>query len=627
MDTLALNVLLDDSSILSDLGPDVIKSLLNKASLETHPKGSIIYKRNGGFKDSLRIIVRGAVKVMVHSEGEDDRLVDYRGPGDAIGFMSISGMESRKGDAIAIEETTCYVLERDTVFDLLREKRAFAKRFFEELINRYISKPRRASLKKSLLYGGGERLLFSTPVGETVPRNLITASGDMSIKDAASVMTASKVGSLVIVDGLGNPTGIITDRDFRDRVVAKGRSQDQPVSNIQSVSLVKAEAGETCIEALFKMLHYNIRHILVVEGGRLKGILTDHDLLKLQGTTPLSIVQSIDNQLRPEGLADCAAGIRQIIGLFLEDGLRQTHLLGIVNELYDRLFNKVLLLIEKGLGPAPAESCFLLLGSAGRRDEALLCSVQAGILYRDPTSPEHEETCVRYFTDISDRFSDCAVKLGFESGGAGVFCGSVSSWKRLFVDWLEASNKRTIAASLPFFDMRVQGGNGELKEELYEAVYHHLYRKTVFLDVMASNIIKTSPPITAFKKFIFEKSDPNKGRFNLQQRGLKPLVDIVRFHAIRAGVRETSTPERLRILKEKGSDLSPYVDELAYSFHFLSDLCLQTQYESWKKGNGMEAWLDPADLNKLEEKALKQIFSFISRLQVQIRERHKPIAI
>ena len=51
---------------------------------------------------------------------------------------------------------------------------------------------------------------------------------------------------------LGLPAGIITNKDLRDKVVSKGRDTGQPVKKIQSVSLVKAEAGEPCIEALLK---------------------------------------------------------------------------------------------------------------------------------------------------------------------------------------------------------------------------------------------------------------------------------------------------------------------------------------------------------------------------------------
>ncbi len=84
-------------------------------------------------------------------------------------------------------------------------------RFFTEFLQRYVSKPHREIKTKTLLYGGSERLLFTTPVGELVRRELVTASEDISIKKAAGLMSSARVGSLVLLNSLGLPTGIVTD--------------------------------------------------------------------------------------------------------------------------------------------------------------------------------------------------------------------------------------------------------------------------------------------------------------------------------------------------------------------------------------------------------------------------------
>jgi len=61
-------------------------------------------------------------------------------------------------------------------------------------------------------------------------------------------------------------------------------------------SLIKTDARDYCFEALLKMIRYNIHHLLVVDNGDLKGIVTNHDLMMLQGTSPISIAKEIESK-------------------------------------------------------------------------------------------------------------------------------------------------------------------------------------------------------------------------------------------------------------------------------------------------------------------------------------------
>lgn len=183
-------------------------------------------------------------------------------------------------------------------------------------------------------------------------------------------MTKQQISSLVLLNVLGFPTGIITNKDLRDKVISKGRETNQPVKKIQSLSLVKAEAGELCIEALFKMIHYDIHHLLVLDNGRLKGIITTHDLMKLQGASPISIVREIEERQTLEALASPARKSQDLVGHFLQEGVKATHILRIITAIDDRLLGKLLELTQKKLGAPPLPYCFLSLGDSGRQEQA-----------------------------------------------------------------------------------------------------------------------------------------------------------------------------------------------------------------------------------------------------------------
>ncbi|RPH83575.1 MAG: CBS domain-containing protein [Desulfobacteraceae bacterium] len=345
-----------------DLDHAVLKELMDTIIEESYPRGTVINDPEGSTGVSLRIIKKGAVKVTVPFGRNEEALIDYRGEGQIFGFLSLLTGQNPLGEIITLEDTSCYRIDRETVLRLLHSEPTFARQFFTSFLNKYVEKPQRELGKKKLFYGGGDRLLFTTPVGELARRALVTAPEDISIREATEIMAKNQISSLVLMNTLGLPAGIITNKDLRDKVVSKGRDTGQAVKKIQSVSLVKAEAGEPCIEALFKMIHYNIHHLLVLDNGRLKGLVTTHDLMKLQGASPISIVREIEERLSIEGLASPARKIQDLLGTFLREGVKSAQILRIITEIHDRLLRRLIELIEKKLGPPAPPLLFLIPG-------------------------------------------------------------------------------------------------------------------------------------------------------------------------------------------------------------------------------------------------------------------------
>jgi CBS domain-containing protein len=120
---------------------------------------------------------------------------------------------------------------------------------------------------RTLLYGGGDKLLFTNVLGELAVKDVITASEDITIRAAAELMAEHKISALVLLDSSGLPSGVVTDKDLRNKVVARGRDVAGRVGDIMSVTIIKAEAGDYCFEALLKMLRYNIHTCSLSTGG------------------------------------------------------------------------------------------------------------------------------------------------------------------------------------------------------------------------------------------------------------------------------------------------------------------------------------------------------------------------
>jgi CBS domain-containing protein len=121
--------------------------------------------------------------------------------------------------------------------------------------------------------------------GELCVRDVVTASTDESILDAAWRMAEFDVGDLVVVveqpPGLPRPIGIVTDRDLVVQVLARQRvPRETTVGDIMRRSLVVARDDDDIEGVIEKMRERGIRRIPIVDAtGGLQGMLTIDDVL------------------------------------------------------------------------------------------------------------------------------------------------------------------------------------------------------------------------------------------------------------------------------------------------------------------------------------------------------------
>ena len=110
-------------------------------------------------------------------------------------------------------------------------------------------------------------------------RETVTAAPLMSVRDTAAIMAHHHIGAVPVVDG-ERLVGIFTERDVLARVVAAGLDPAAtPIADVMSTQLVVAEVGETYQTCLERMQQARVRHLIVLDRGRLGGILSIRDLM------------------------------------------------------------------------------------------------------------------------------------------------------------------------------------------------------------------------------------------------------------------------------------------------------------------------------------------------------------
>jgi CBS domain-containing protein len=113
-------------------------------------------------------------------------------------------------------------------------------------------------------------------------RGLLKIDADASILEAVEQMVEANVGSLLVTVS-GEVTGIVTERDYLRRVVVEGRTdRETPVREIMSSPLIVVTPQTSVDECMALMTNRRIRHLPVVDAGKLAGIVSIGDVVKFQ---------------------------------------------------------------------------------------------------------------------------------------------------------------------------------------------------------------------------------------------------------------------------------------------------------------------------------------------------------
>lgn len=116
-------------------------------------------------------------------------------------------------------------------------------------------------------------------VKDFMTKGVLTIDEEKTIFEAAELMSQKEVGDVVVLKG-EIPRGIVTERDFVRRVVAKKRPLDAKISDVMSKPLITIDPEASLKEAARKMVNNRIRRLPVVKQHKLVGIIAVSDFAR-----------------------------------------------------------------------------------------------------------------------------------------------------------------------------------------------------------------------------------------------------------------------------------------------------------------------------------------------------------
>jgi CBS domain-containing protein len=115
-------------------------------------------------------------------------------------------------------------------------------------------------------------------------REVYYLRGEMTVREAARYMTERHIGAAAVLDGT-RLAGILSERDIMGRVVSKELDPDQTkVADVMTKDMIVVEVGESHDDGIRKMKQGGCRHLPVIDGERLVGMVSQRDLLQVDLT-------------------------------------------------------------------------------------------------------------------------------------------------------------------------------------------------------------------------------------------------------------------------------------------------------------------------------------------------------
>lgn len=608
----------------SFLPVEELRVLAPSVSKVFHHRDRVMFVQGETRVDGLYIIQKGAAE-RYFEDHQVKILASVIGEGEMFGGISMLVNDMLAVRTLrTIEDTTFFKLPHEIFFDLCRRHEAFSEYFTDAFGRRMLDRSYAAIIAKSTP-GLAETLpLLNQPVAGICSRRLVSCPSSLSIQQAAERMSASSVSSIFVADADGEPIGIVTDNDLRTKVVAGGLDVQRPVAEIMSSPLACINENALISEALMAMMQGNLKHLAVTDAAeRVVGVMTHHDVMAARGQSPLFIVREIATASNVGAIAQQRSRVPAMVQGLIRAGTPARHINRFVTAISDAVLKRSVELALEELGPAPARFAFMILGSEGRKEQTLKTDQDNALVYED-IDPGPAAQVNDYFLRLGAAVCEMLDRCGYAFCSADVMarnpklCQPLSVWKRRFSDWIHAAEAEDLLYASIFFDFRIGYGHYDLIGQLREHLMEALVGWSGFFRHLTQNALSYPPPLGFFRNFVVESKGEHRNKLDLK-RAMLPIVDYARIYALKHGVGETNTLERLQRLAQKGLMAPNDYNEIEQGYSFLMQLRLVRQVNAIVNEKAApDNYVNPQDLSGIEQRLLKEIFIRVRNLQTRM---------
>ena len=196
-------------------------------------------------------------------------------------------------------------------------------------------------------------------------------------------------------------------------------------------------------------------------------------------------------------------------------------------------------------------------------------------------------------------------------------------WQDTVRRWARAPTNDAVMRVSIFFDIRALYGDAGLASRLQAVMLEQTGRNTIFQAALAANALASRPPLGVFRRFVVDRDGEHRDSLDIKKRGVLPVTEIARLHALARGIEAVNTQERLSALAKAGHMTIVDSRNLVDALHFLQRVRMQHQCEQILAGTPVDNYINPRTLPRLAKEQLRDAFTIIDEAQAAVRQTYR----
>jgi CBS domain-containing protein len=586
------------------LAPEQLRGLTAQATIQTYERGAVLLVEDGPPTPGMWVVLTGSMDV-VHS-GEVIQVLE---PGECFGHPSLLTGMAPAFTVRAREPSTCALFAPDAARRVLATEAGVA----------YVAR----SLRKRLTRAGhtvhGLHDVGTTPVS-AIMRPPVYAEPEETVRSAAQRLGEDHLQALLVAMP-DESIGILTDADVRAAVADSRFSADAPARALARAPAPTVPVRQLAIEATVDMLAAGVEHMAVLDGGRVCGVLSAADLLGLDANSPIGLRHRILGAADAGVLAQVVSHLPQLFLTLSRAGVPSRELGRVLSLAQDAVVARLIDFSIQSHGPAPLPWAWLDMGSAARREFTLASDQDNALAYARP-APGGEltsEAADSYFEQLGQDVNDGLERCGIGIDNNGVMARnrlwrmSKPDWLRTFDECLTEPDESHLVRATVAFDFRPAAGGlpvvAELTARIRAARDHPQFMRL---------LARSAAGFPVALGFRGQLSADDHGRLDLKKGAIIPVVNLVRYQAIAAGVTISPTLDRIEAVAMTGALVEGEAEALSEAFMVIAGARFEHHAQLIADGRPADNHIDPGALTPIARAELREALQLVKRAQKRL---------
>ncbi|MGK2906383.1 MAG: putative nucleotidyltransferase substrate binding domain-containing protein [Desulfuromonadales bacterium] len=619
---------LRDTEPFSQLPESDFTELRAAAIQKKYPANHDIFQQNNPPTGYLYVIKEGLVTINLLSPGGVDMVVDYRKEGQFFGGTPVFTGEPYAGGARTVKPTVCYLIPAEILHKLQKDNPQIGRFFTSAVLSRVrklyseiVSEHTGSALTQMEAYPFKKRL------SEIMTSPAVTCTRDTPVITIARQLTEHNISFLVVTNLEYEPIGIVAGSDLVAKVLAPENVDIQALTagDVMRVGPRTMSPETYMYEAMAFMTRHSLNYLPVVDRKQLVGVVTPRDFMRYRSQKALLLLGNVREEAHVEGLASIHQELVQVARVLLSETRSTPEVMEILSHIHHAIIRRTYQICldemaADGLVLPDIRHCFLIMGSAGRREMLLYPDQDNGFIFED-FPDERQSEVDAFFVPFSEKLNTALARAGYPLCDGDVMARN-KDWRGRLVDWQERLNSwlldpepTHVRNSSIFFDFMPLAGDVELAHELREMVAKGIATHQGFIYHMMTLDLRYKVPLGLLGRFQVEKEGGNAGLLSVKYGGCVYIVDCVRMFALERGVQAISTKDRLQALVAENVFAAETAEHIRAAFEALTFLRLRHEIGLIEAGQAPSHFLDPHALSKTEQDLLKESFQAVAKLQ------------